>query len=68
MVEGCYGYRLLCQIDEIFHYLNTELTAAVVYPEQMSHPLDLGRKPKPGLCCTESVEQLEQIESALTPH
>ena len=58
-IEGCYGYRLLCQIDEIFHPLNAELTAAVVcvvYPEQKSHPLDPGQKPKPILCCTESVE------------
>ena len=68
MIEGCYGYRLLCQIDEIFQSLNKELTAAVVYPEQLYHPLNLGQKPKPVLCCTESVEQLEQIERALTPH
>ena len=26
MVKGCYGYRLLCQIDEIFHSLNTDVT------------------------------------------
>ena len=50
MIEGCYGYRLLCQIDEIFHSLNAELTAAVVYPEQLSHPLDPGQKQFWGLC------------------
>ena len=48
-----------CNIDEIFHSLNTELTAAVVYPEQLSHPLDPGQKPKTVLRCTQSVEQLE---------
>ena len=68
MIEGCYGYRLLCQIDEIFHSLNADLTAVIVYPEQLSHHLDPGQKPKPVLCCTESVEQLEQIERALTSH
>ena len=36
MIEGCYGYRLLFQIDEIFHSLNAELTAVVVYLEQLS--------------------------------
>ena len=68
MAEWCYGYRLLCQIDEIFNSLNIELTAVVVYPEQLSHPLDLGQKPKSVLYCTESVEQLEQIERALMPY
>ena len=61
MIKKCYGYRLLCQIDEIFHSLNEELTAVAVYTEQLSHPLDQGQKTKPFLFCTESVEQLEQI-------
>ena len=64
MVEGCDGYRLLCQIDEIFHSLNTELTAAVVHPEQLSYPLDLGKKPKPVLCCTARVDR-ESIDASL---
>ena len=49
MIKGCHGYRLLCQIDDIFYSLNAELTAVIVYPEELTHPLDPGQKPKPVL-------------------
>ena len=62
MVEGFYGYRLLCQIDEIFHSLITELTAAVVYPEQLSQPLDLGQKQKPVLPSGKSDKEISKSD------